>query len=216
MGFASYSELKAEVAAWLSRDDVSVTVGGVDSYIDLAEAWMNRNLRARQMVTSVGTLMVSGGVITHPTAWLNWKAVTLNESPAISLQIVDEIGAIVYDPYGSSGGRPRKLIVRGDSSVMWPLPDGSGSSCAAVYYRKVPALNVTDNGSLVSTNWVLSDYPDAYLYGSLLQAQARLVGDERIPLWQQGFDRAIAEIERDTERAEYGGSMLTPQPWGVV
>jgi hypothetical protein len=215
MGFANYTELKAEIAAWLSRDDVSTSVGGVDSYIDLAEAWMNRNLRTRQMTTSVGTLTVSSGVITHPTAWLGWKAVALMTTPIVPLQIADEAGALNYDRANATD-IPAKVIVRGDSSVLWPLPDSSSYVYRGIYYRKVPALNITDNGSLVTSNWVLADYPDAYLYGALLQSNARLVGDERIPLWQQGFDRAIAEIERDTERAEYGGSMLTPQPWGVV
>jgi hypothetical protein len=215
MGFANYTDLKAEIASWLSRDDVSTSVGGVDTYIDLAEAWLNRNLRTRQMTTSVGTLTVSSGVITHPTAWLGWKAVTLMTTPIVPLAIADEHAALTFD-HDNATDIPQRVIVRGDNSVLWPTPDSSSYVYRGIYYRKVPALNVTDNGSLVTSNWVLSDYPDAYLYGSLLQAQARLVGDERIPLWQSAFDRVIAEIERDTERAEYGGSMLTPQPWGVV
>lgn len=214
MPFASYTELKAEIAAWLSRDDVSTSVGGVDTYIDLAEAWFNRNLRTRQMTTSVGSLTVSSGTITHPTAWLEWKSVVVMTTPMIPLEVTSEESALALDQ-ANEVGTPERVIVRGDNSIVWPSPDGT-YTYRGVFYRTVPALNITDNGSLQSSNWILASYPDAYLYGALLQSHARLVGDERVPLWQAAFDRVVAEIERADERAVFGGSTPTPQPWGVV
>ncbi|MCK8356920.1 hypothetical protein LXA28_18340, partial [Erwinia amylovora] len=44
------------------------------------------------------------------------------------------------------------------------------------------------------TNWLLTDHPDLYLYGSLLQAEAYLFNDDRLAVWKTAHDEVMAEI----------------------
>lgn len=212
MSLTTYTELKEEIATWLARGDTGTTAGGADTYIDLCEAWLNRNLRCRSMVTAVGTLTVSAtGAITHPTNWLEWKSVDILGQPMTHLPPVTEEGGQFIDA-SNAVGYPQALIVRGSYSQVWPAPDAT-YTYRGIYYRSIPALTATTGET---SNWVLQSYPDIYLYGSLLQASARLVGDERIPLWQAAFDRALNEMQREDDRANFGGGPLTPQVQGVI
>jgi hypothetical protein len=49
-----------------------------------------------------------------------------------------------------------------------------------------------------STNTVLTNYPDVYLYGALLESASFTREFESAGLWQQKFDMAIREAQGDT------------------
>jgi hypothetical protein len=59
----------------------------------------------------------------------------------------------------------------------------------------------------VSSNWILRDHPDAYLYGALLQAAPFLRDDERIAVWGGLFERAIDGINKHEFRRQSGGNL---------
>ena len=60
-------------------------------------------------------------------------------------------------------------------------PDGANT-------RIVPLSAGTD------TNWLLTNYPDIYLYGSLIESAPYLRDDQRIGLWQSEYDRRADEL----------------------
>jgi hypothetical protein len=64
------------------------------------------------------------------------------------------------------------------------------------YYQRLNPLNNT-----TTTNWVLSRYPDLYLYGSLLHSAPYLKDDERIALWDGIYKTVMADIEVEADRA---------------
>lgn len=64
------------------------------------------------------------------------------------------------------------------------------------YYQRLSPLNNT-----TTTNWVLSRYPDLYLYGSLLHSAPYLKDDERIALWDGIYKTIMADIEVEADRA---------------
>ena len=51
-----------------------------------------------------------------------------------------------------------------------------------------------------STNWLLTRYPDVYLYGALAECEMHLLNDARIPMWKAYFDSGIAEVNEVDER----------------
>lgn len=189
MSLDTYTNLKAELVAWTGRSDESVSAGGIDTYIDLAEAWFNRNLRVEQMVTTNGSLTVSaGGSITHPTDWLAWKQIAILNTPIQVLPAQSEGAALNYDN-SNAVGYPVMHVVRGGATQVWPAPDGT-YTYQGIYYRTIPALTGSN-----ATNWLLTSFPDAYLFGALLMGHARMNADDRVPMWQAAFDRVIAEID---------------------
>src|SRR5574343_38100 len=94
--------------------------------------------------------------------------------------------------YSSGTGVPRFVSVSGHTTAdgtmafrFAPPPDGTYTA-TIVYYAKLPALNSTTQ----TTNWLLTSHPDAYLYGSLLEASIFIGDDPRIPMWKAAYDMA--------------------------
>ena len=75
-----------------------------------------------------------------------------------------------------------------------------------LFWRKFPALTDT-----ITTNWILANAPDIYLYGSLMEAEAFLQNDPRIPLWKAGYDEASLELQLQDDKDRHSGSALTVQ-----
>jgi len=75
-----------------------------------------------------------------------------------------------------------------------------------VYRRRIPALSAT-----TTTNWLLDLAPDAYLYGALVQAEAFLAEDDRLPMWKAAFDEAINELRADADKRKWGAGPLAPR-----
>lgn len=211
MPLDTYTDLKDEIAAYISRGDLDTTAGGIDTYIDMAEAWFNRNLRVRQMTDSTSALTVTSGVITHPDGWRKWKQVVVTTTPMITLEITSEDAALRLDS-SNVANTPQRLIVRGSSSVVWPLPDSTNSyTYRGIWYTAVPALSDAN-----PTNWLLTAYPDAYLYGTLVQACKRIQDVPGSEDWRQYFGQVVGEIEAAESDDEMGQVMGSPVfKWAV-
>jgi hypothetical protein len=93
-----------------------------------------------------------------------------------------------------------RYFVYGQSLRIIPTPAES-ITYELLYYAKVPALSTSN-----TSNWVSTSHPDAYLYYSLLQAAPYLGEDERIAIWSQQAERAVAEIQASDDRRRTKGS----------
>lgn len=72
--------------------------------------------------------------------------------------------------------------------LIAPTPDADYPF--EILYYELPQL-LSDE---VQTNWVTEHAPQLLLYGSLLEATPFLKADERIPVWQQMYDRSAASL----------------------
>lgn len=69
------------------------------------------------------------------------------------------------------------------------------------YYSKPLGLNTTytddeEQVITVTSNDILTYYPDLYLYGSLMHSQSYMGGDQRLPVWQQMYETALEEANQ--------------------
>lgn len=76
-----------------------------------------------------------------------------------------------------------------------------------IYKQSLPALSDT-----VTTNWLLARAPDAYLFGSLIQAEFYGWNDERLPLIKAALDEMIDELVVDSEARRWNRDSLSPMP----
>lgn len=197
MSLDTYANLKLEVAEWAGHANLDVTSGGVDTFIDVTEAWLNRNLRVEQMLVQNDALTVSAtGVVTHPSDWLAWKRITILDAPMIDLPAHSEASAYLLDNSNSSG-TPACHIVRGSSTQVWPVPDAT-YVYRGIYYGKIPALSGSQ-----TTNWLLTAYPDAYLYGCLALGFGRLMDDRHSAQWMSAFLGVVDEIREASVRDSF-------------
>ena len=70
----------------------------------------------------------------------------------------------------------------------------------------MPGLSSTN-----TSNFVSEKFPDIYVYGCCKHASIYLMEDERIPLFQGLFDKALEEVRMQQERASFGKGSLLPR-----
>ena len=196
MPISTYTELQAAVANWLDRDDLTARI---PEFIALTEARFNRLLRVRSMETEADQVTTSGTrSYSLPTDYRQMRTVHLTTNPITPLsyitpEIMDRIWA------GSTGGKPVSYTIKGNNIYLGPSPD-STYTIRFLYYKTVPALS-----SLVAVNDILTDSPDVYLYGCLLEAEPFLQNDARVQLWATAFQQAIADIQEQDEKDRHSG-----------
>jgi len=196
----NYTQLKTDIADWLNRDDLT---SRIPSFIRLAEARFNRDLRVRQMVKRAVSDL-DAGFITLPSDWLEAKNIQINTGSGprkleyVTLEMADEIRA----KRGDAAGVPHYFNVTGGQLEIIPGPTGN-PEIEMTYYAKVPSLS-----DEAPSNWLLDTWPDMYLYGTLAHTAPYLKDDERVATWAAFYDRALEEITVSDERAQYSGSVL--------
>ena len=84
MSIATYTELKAAIADWLLRDDLTAVI---PTFISLAEADISRNLRHWRMEERV-TLSVSGQYTDLPDGFLEVAMATLASSRPVRMELI--------------------------------------------------------------------------------------------------------------------------------
>jgi hypothetical protein len=199
MSFTTYALLQTAVADWLNRTDLT---SQIPDFITLAEAEMQRRLRR---TTVRGTITISAEETTLAAAVAELRSIHLetgNPTRDLPLRIgTPEMVAERRARNSAVTGRPTDAAVLGRTLVVAPVPDQSYTA-RIVYYSALSPLS-----ALNTSNAVLVEAPDAYLFGALLQAAPYLQHDERIPVWQSKFDAAIDSLNNVRDREEHSASI---------
>lgn len=200
MALSTYTELKSSVADWLNRTDLTSVI---PDFISLAEAQIERTLRTRQMIVRA-TASIDSEYSAVPADFLETKSIKLNTNPVTSLtfETVDALDSLKSTTY-ISAGKPQLFSIVGGQIRVLPVPD-STYTAELIYYAKLSKLSSTN-----ATNWLLTQAPDVYLYGSLMQAAPYLKDDSRIPVWAAIYTRGLEELQiADDRGATSGGAIM--------
>lgn len=195
MSLDTYTNLKTEISTWMTRSDLT---GDVDTMIDLFEAWANRNFRIRQMEAEATA--DAAEYLELPNDFLELRDIQWQGSPRRQLDYVTPTYADLYDTTGTAG-TPIYYTIVGNEFRLIPAPD-STTSVRIAYWQQIPALSGSN-----TTNWLLTQYPDAYLYGTLLQGNIRTKDPEMGAYIQQSFAGVVAEIQKAGRRSNVGNSL---------
>ena len=199
MAISNYTELKTAVANWLDRDDLT---DRIPEFIALAEARFNRALRIRAMESKQTASTVAGQQnLALPPRFVQMRNVQINTSPVTAMQYVTpEMFDRLYG--GSSSGTPKFYTVIANELQLGPTPD-SVQTIEMLFYETFQALSVSN-----PTNWVITNAPDVYLYGALLEAEPFIMNDARVQLWATAFRQSIADIQEQDDKDRHSGSAL--------
>ena len=199
MALTTYTELKASVADWLNRSDLTAAI---PDFISLAEAQIERTLRTRQMIVRANaSFNVEFGAT--PADFLEVRSFKLsgtNPPTPLSFMTIDALDAEATK--FTASGRPKFFGVVGSQFRLVPTPD-SNYATELTYYAKLSKLSAS-----VATNFILSASPDIYLYGALLQAAPYLQDDARIQVWATLYERALNDLQTADDRASTSGGVL--------
>ena len=195
----TYTGLQTAVAAWMHRTDLAAVI---PDFVVMAESRIARDLRVLAQVTSATLTATAGSrVVAVPAGWLEFDNLSLLTSPVANLSFVTLDQMDTQFPEGSGSGAPRVYAMSGTNIVLAPTPD-IGYSLSASYFTRFPAL------ASAGANWLLTNYPNAYLFAVLAEACAYVQDDERAPMWNKRYHDEIAQVQFVDDRASQSGSML--------
>ena len=198
MALDSYTALQASVANWLDRSDLTSVVPDL---ILLAEKSLNRTLRTRRMIQR-SNATVDSEYSTLPSTFLEMKAISVQGTYTTPLVYKTAQQIDSQAEQYQSAAKPQFYTIIEDYFQVQPVPD-QAYTLEMIWYQEIPSLASN------STNHVLANSPDLYLYGSLVAAQPFLREDERLPTWQGLYNKALAEVMAEDTRAVSSGSNLT-------
>lgn len=196
MALTNYTQLQAAIADQLNRDDLTAQI---PDFIKLAEAQMNRVVRHWRMEDRA-TALLDTQYTALPTNFAEPIRMVLTSGTYTTLEIVGNLEIAQLRANASNTlGRPQFYAINDQAIEVFPSPDGD-YTIELVYYETLTPLANT------GTNWLLTYYPDAYLYGACLHSAPYLQEDARMQTWGALYEAAISAINQDAERAKTGGS----------
>jgi len=201
MALTNYTTLKASIANWLNRSDLSDEIA--DDFIVLTEADFNSKLRVRKMIASAD-VTINAETAALPTGFLQVRDFyILSGSTKYPLRYMtpsqmDQVKGT------STTGIPQAYTILGDNFRFMPRPDSTYTG-KLNFYKKFDALSGSN-----ATNFILENHPAIYLYGSLFHAANFLGGynPQQIQTWQQMYATAMERLELNDREDQFSGSPL--------
>jgi len=198
MSITNFGTLKTAIADTLDRQDLTSVI---PQFVSLAQAQFNRKIRSHRQITR-GSLTIDAQFEALPADWLETIRITMDANP---IRVLTQISMDDLTRYrtaiDNTTDAPVYFAHNGTDIELFPTPSTSYTG-EITYYAKVTALSADDD-----TNWLLTNNPDVYLYGSLVHTAPYLKDDARIALWAGLLAQAMDEIENETAAARFGSPL---------
>ena len=205
ISFQDYAGLKAAVADWLGRDDLT---GRIPDFIALAERRMARELRLRIMERRAETEVQAGQRLV-PLPWRRepgrWN-VFLEMRDLVWQGRDGRRRDLPYLPLDGSAlsrqpGEPHGFSIAGRDLVLMPAPAEAGRLLLCYYAEPAPL------GPSQPDNELLLTAPDLYLYGSLVESAPYTRGSAPLELWERFYATARARVQAAEERGRFTSNL---------
>ena len=197
MAIATYSDLKTSVGNWLHRGDLTTLI---PDFITLAESRINRllPLRGTEADTTL-TATLNSAYIDLPSDFNTPVALWLEAWIPRRLLTFVPPTELEYVPIATY---PTTWCLKKNQIQLNRL----ANSAFNLTLRYVQLLTLSTANP---TNYLLTNYPDVYLYGALLESAPYIRDDSRLALWQDRFDRAINEVLSNENQYKSNTVLLT-------
>lgn len=193
----TFETLKQDIRRYLERGTSyaadPVVFEQIPRLINLAERRIARELKVQGFINVVtGTLKQGTAVYAKPDRWRDTVSINIGLNGGSSRKTLFGRAyeyVTAFWPDRTQMGEPA-LYSEYDYThwLIAPTPDAD-YPFEVLYYELPPLLD-----DAVQTNWLTDYAPQLLLYGSLLEATPFLKADERIPVWQNMYDRAAAML----------------------
>mgnify|MGYP003672397905 FL=1 len=208
MALTNYTGLKASIADFLNRDDLTSVI---PDFVALAEAQINRDIRHWKMeARTSGQQDPADEYMQIPADWVETIRLHLTGTGTSVVNLVSrDAMADKRAAQENAAGTPRMYTHADGQFQLYPTPDAT-TNFELLYYQKIPSL-ITN-----TDNWLLLEAPDVYLYGALLHSAPYLAEDARVAVWAQMYSAAVQRLNQVSEDAMFSGSGLTLKVRGLV
>lgn len=206
MPFESYGELVETIGDWLARDDLDVQI---PQFIRLTEIDAQRDLNLREIEQVVtGQLVADEALFPLPVDVLEPRLFIIQTSPPkmpmlVSRGKLEEIryNAAFNSSFGSgSAAEVFAYCVEGNNLNLAAAP-GDTYDYQLTYIGPLAPLSDTN-----TSNYLLQQAPDIYLYGALCHSSPYLGTDERMQQWVTLYTSARDRFKKQEWKARTGGA----------
>jgi hypothetical protein len=194
----TFTTLQQDVRRYLERGTTyasdPVVFEQIPRLINLAERRIARELKVQGFINVVsGTLQSGVSVYAKPDRWRDTVSINIGTGAQNNTRKVLFARAyeylLSYWPDRTATAQPEYYSEYDYTHwLLAPTPDAD-YPFEVLYYELPPLLD-----DAVQTNWLTEYAPQLLLYGTLLEATPFLKNDERIPVWQNMYDRAAAML----------------------
>lgn len=182
MAFSTYADLQSTVADQLARGDLT---SQIPDFILLFEKEAGRTLFRLRPTETSATLTVASGAASLPSDYMGWRYLKYTGSPTASLRYIPPAELIrLYST--NADGLPIDFTIEGGTIKIRPITDGTDYSLG--YFARTGALSS-------ALNWLFTNHPDAYFFGSLEQAYLFVEDPENAAIWATKKSAVFSDIK---------------------
>ena len=194
----TFTTLQQDVRRYLERGatlaEDAIVYEQIPRLINLAERRIARELKIQGFINVVTDTLIPGqSVYQKPDRWRD--TVSINIGTGASHNVRKFLFTRDYEylrSYWPNESLTEEPVFYADYNytnwLILPPPDEAYPF--EVLYYELPVLLDDAN----QTNWLTDYAPQVLLYASLLEATPFLKNDDRIPVWQQMYDRSAAML----------------------
>jgi hypothetical protein len=207
---SDYDSLKSAIADWLARADLTAQI---PTFIQLAEARLNKDLRVLEMQSEYsGALISTDTTIAVPDDVLELQSVRVSAfgssfeiTPLAPERLADTLeGAAIPIGYVRIGSALHLIGGAGQSTGYSLLGFVKPQALGSVVNQSLPGGG--SQNTTITVNWLLTKEPGAYLYASLIEASPYIQDDARTLVWAQQYESIIGAMKKADDNARYGNA----------
>lgn len=206
MSLDTYANLQTAIQTEIDNTSTEFTAS-VPDLINRAESKINRKLRCRQMeqlAYMTYSTATTDRKISFPSGFLERRDLFIklgSEADSKYTRVVFKSPKNFYLRY-TDAGRPEYYTIRKHLEF-----DRLADASYRVQMHYLKAWDIATD----STNWLLTNHPDIYLYGSMAEAEMFFRNRENVGGWKMMFEEAIRDLNRLDERTRDDAILSTPE-----
>ena len=191
MSITNFAELQTAVADWLHRTDLTAKI---PDFITFAESRINCDLQANVKETDATLVTVIGQ---------DYSALPSDFVSPIALNVLFSPSAVQQD-LPQVLPENLKVSTARTSPYQWAI-DGAtvayGQPLDQAYTIILRYLGTFTLSASATTNWLLTNHPDVYLWGTLLEAAIYAQDSDNIALYGSKFENSLTFVKRKESRS---------------
>lgn len=200
-----YATLQSDIAGFSSKQS---TTAQIPTFIRLAEAYIGRDVRVIEMEIDANLVIPDTGLLKLPTGFLGFRAVALDNAgslsidPTLNYMTPDQFNELKLGRQTFSGlVRDNYYTLTAANIKIQPVP-GPGLTTTLVTTYTGRFAELTDTNT---TNWLLDNHYDIYLYASLLHAWVFSMDEAELLKYERLYTKGVEGLTVSENRKRRAG-----------
>ncbi len=203
MSIASYAELQTALANYTHRNDTTLRL---PEFIQMGESDLNREVKTVDMETRATAVTNGTRFMALPAGYMEIRSIYIQD-PAKELFYLAPSALRDMVVSETNTGEPAAFTIK-DEIEFDCIPQQT-------YTLETHYLKKYDIATDL-TNWLLTNYPNLYLYSAMVHASIYEMNDARAQMFRGYVDNEIALLNRSEARKRRTGNTFLQVDAGII